>query len=143
MKSYRISTSSSVTDSETGRTEHFCHQTGGFEGERPIDGRQDLNLQALSRIGHFNIYGVLGIVFAMLGLFLFWIPYVDLVFSLAAFILSLIGMRKNARALAVIGLVVSIVDIALAVGFVFFYGALFSWVGDWLNKLWNLWVSTH
>lgn len=90
-----------------------------------------------------NVFGILGLVFAILGLLFFWLPYVDLVFSVAALLLSFIGIRRKSKGIAIVGLVISIVDLALAVGFVFFYGVLFSWVGNWLDKMLTLWTSTH
>lgn len=89
-----------------------------------------------------NVFGILGLVFAILGLLFFWLPYVDLVFSTAALLLSVIGIRRKPKGLAVVGLIIGMVDLALAVGFVFFYGVLFSWVGNWLDKLLTIWTST-
>lgn len=60
-----------------------------------------------------NGMGVAGFVFSLLTLFLCWVPYVAAVFWLLALIFSIVGVCRRPRGLAIAGLVITVIDLAL------------------------------
>lgn len=77
-------------------------QKGKIDGDMTMD-------QAKAAGG--NIYGLLSLIFAVVGLF---VPYVGLALLIAAFVLGLIGIKRdNNPTMAIIGLVLSAVILLL------------------------------
>lgn len=77
-------------------------QKGKIDGEMTMD-------QARAAGG--NLYGLLSLIFAVVGLF---IPYVGLALLVAAFVLGIIGIKRdNNPTMAIIGLVLSAVILLL------------------------------
>lgn len=73
-----------------------------------IDGNMTMD-QARAAGG--NIYGLLSLIFAVVGLF---VPYIGLALLIAAFVLGLIGIKRdNNPTMAIIGLVLSAVILLL------------------------------
>ena len=58
-----------------------------------------------------NGCGVAGFVFALLSIFLSWIPYLGWIIWFLGFLLSFIGLFKSPRGLAITGFILSVVDI--------------------------------
>lgn len=58
-----------------------------------------------------NGCGVAGFVFALLSIFLSWIPYLGWIIWFLGFILSFIGLFKSPRGLAITGFILSVIDI--------------------------------
>ena len=60
-----------------------------------------------------NGCGVAGFVFALLSIFLSWIPYLGWIIWFLGFLLSFIGLFKSPRGLAITGFILSVIDILL------------------------------
>ena len=60
-----------------------------------------------------NGAGTAGFVFALLDLFLFWVPILDIIFWFLSFLLSFIGLFKRPKGLAIVGFIFSFIDAAL------------------------------
>lgn len=58
-----------------------------------------------------NGCGVAGFVFALLSIFLSWIPYLGWIIWFLGFLLSFIGLFKSPRGLAITGFILSVIDI--------------------------------
>ena len=58
-----------------------------------------------------NGCGVAGFVFALLSIFLSWIPYLGRIIWFLGFLLSFIGLFKSPRGLAITGFILSVIDI--------------------------------
>ena len=65
-----------------------------------------------------NGLGTAGFILAILGLLLGWIPFLGWIIWLLGFLLSLIGLFKKPRGLAIAGFIISIAGIILLI-FVF------------------------
>ena len=57
-----------------------------------------------------NGIGVAGFVIALVGLFFFWLPLINILFLLFGFVFSVAGVFKAPRDMAIAGLVLSLID---------------------------------
>ena len=73
-----------------------------------------------------NGVGTAGFVFAILSIFLGWIPVLGYVINFLGFLLSLIGIFKRPRGLAIAGLIISLLDIIIILVGVAFIKSLFT-----------------
>lgn len=64
-----------------------------------------------------NAAGIVGFIFALLGLLLSWAPGANFVVWIIGFLASLIGLFKKPRGLAITGLLLSLIDVILIVVF--------------------------
>lgn len=64
-----------------------------------------------------NGLGTAGFVLALLGLILCWVPMVNFVLWILGLILSLIGIFKRPRGLAIAGLVLSFIFVLITIAF--------------------------
>ncbi len=65
-----------------------------------------------------NVVAIVGFVFAVIGLILFWVPSTWLATWFVGAILSLIGITKRPRALAIAGTIISFIDVILLLVFI-------------------------
>lgn len=63
-----------------------------------------------------NVVGLVGFVMSIVGLVLCWVPILKWILLIPAFILSIIGLFKKPRALAIVGTVITTILI-LSIGF--------------------------
>lgn len=73
-----------------------------------------------------NSVGTAGFVLALLGLVLCWIPVVNFLLWLLGLILSLIGVFKKPRGLAIAGLLLSSIFVFIIITFIGALGAALS-----------------
>ena len=59
-----------------------------------------------------NGIGTAGFVLALVGLVLCWLPIVDVILWLLAFIFCIIGMCKKPKGLSIAGFIISLIDLA-------------------------------
>lgn len=62
-----------------------------------------------------NGIGVAGFVVALVTLFLFWVPVLNWILWLVGLVLSALGLRKKPKALAIAGVIISIVVLILMI----------------------------
>lgn len=62
-----------------------------------------------------NPIGIVGFVLAIISLFIGWLPVFGWLFWLLALILSVVGIFKKPRGLAIAGLIISIIGILFAI----------------------------
>lgn len=74
-----------------------------------------------------NGLGTAGFVFAILSLLLCWVPVVDVVIWLLGALFSFFGLFKSPRGLAIVGFLLSFIDIIILVSV---FGALVSIFGS-------------
>lgn len=84
------------------------HSTQAPAGQQII-----INQQAPSSNG----LGTAGFVLALLGLILCWVPMVNFALWILGLILSLIGVFKRPRGLAIAGLVLSFISVLIIIAF--------------------------
>lgn len=65
-----------------------------------------------------NVVAIVGFVFAVIGLILFWVPILGWAIWFVGAILSLIGITKRPRALAIAGTIISFIDVILLLVFI-------------------------
>lgn len=106
-------------------------QPSSFPGAQPVQGVQPTPVIMVTQPAPVRSNGIaiVGLVFSIIGLCAFWIPYFGLCFAGLGLIFSIIGLaKKNAvKGAAITGLVLSIVAVFL--GFVLLLG-----IGTYLNK---------
>lgn len=73
-----------------------------------------------------NASGIVGFVFAMLGLFLGWIPYVGWIIWFLGMLFSSIGLCKKPYGFAIAGFLISIIDIFILL---FIVGSIGAFIG--------------
>lgn len=73
-----------------------------------------------------NGVGTAGFVIALICAFLSWLPGVNFLLWFIGLLLSFIGMFKRPRGLAIVGFIISIIDIILIVALVGAIGGLLS-----------------
>lgn len=71
-----------------------------------------------------NGVGTAGFVLALLGLFLGWVPVLGWILWVLGLILSGVGMTKKPKGLAIAGLVISLISLAILVFVIGAIGAL-------------------
>lgn len=69
-----------------------------------------------------NGLGIAGFVLSLVGLVLFWVPFLDVIAPLIGIVLSAFGMKHKPNGLAIAGLVIGIV--ALIIGAIITIGVL-------------------
>ena len=106
-------------------------QPSSFPGAQPVQGVQPVPVIMVNQPAPVRSNGIaiVGLVFSIIGLCAFWIPYFGLCFAGLGLLFSIIGVaKKNAvKGAAITGLVLSIVAVFL--GFVLLLG-----IGTYLNK---------
>ena len=75
------------------------------------NGQPPVNVHVTLQGPKGNSCGTAGFILALLGLILFWMPFINWAFWLVGIVLSAIGVRKQPRGLAIAGLVISITDL--------------------------------
>ena len=75
----------------------------------------------------FKVLGIIGMVFGIISLPLFWVPVWDLILSITGLVLSAVG-KKSRSGMATAGLVLSIIATALSL---IFYLVIFEAVGGY------------
>ena len=76
-----------------------------------IDGNLTMDKAAAGKGGGKNIYGLLSLIFSIVGVF---VPYVGLLLLVGAFVLGLIGIKRdNNPTMAIIGTILSAVILLL------------------------------
>lgn len=75
----------------------------------------------------FKVLGIIGMVFGIISLPLFWVPVWDLILSITGLVLSAVG-KKSRSGMATAGLVLSIIATALSI---IFYLVIFEAVGGY------------
>lgn len=75
----------------------------------------------------FKVLGIIGMVFGIISLPLFWVPVWDLILSIIGLVLSAVG-KKSRSGMATAGLVLSIIATALSI---IFYLVIFESVGSY------------
>jgi len=79
-----------------------------------------------------NGTGTVGFVLALIALFLGWIPVLGWVVWFLGLILSFVGLFKNPKGLAIAGLVISLIGVALLMTL---YAGLLATTGSLLKQL--------
>jgi hypothetical protein len=77
----------------------------------------------IGQVNKTNGMGVAGFVFALLGLFLGWIPVFGWIIWVLGVVFSIVGVFKKPNGLAIAGLVISFIGIIILVGFAGLIGA--------------------
>lgn len=73
-----------------------------------------------------NGLGTAGFILALLGLLLAWVPVLGWILWLVGAILSVIGVFKSPRGLAITGIILSLITLGLGALFVGAMSAIFS-----------------
>lgn len=84
--------------------------------EELLDQQQSANGQTIivrEETKKSNGIGIAGFVLAIIALFIGWVPLIGWLVWLVGFVLSLIGVFKKPRGLAIAGLVISFIDVVM------------------------------
>ncbi|HET56613.1 MAG TPA: hypothetical protein ENN33_15570 [Ignavibacteria bacterium] len=73
-----------------------------------------------------NAFGIAGFVFALIAVFLCWVPVLNWIICVLGLILSSIGLSKHPKGLAIAGFVISLIMIILLLVVTVFGVILFS-----------------
>lgn len=85
------------------------------------------NVVVLEKGSHSNGCANAGLIMAILGLLLGWIPVVGWIIWLSGFVLCVIGLFKTPRVMAIVGLVITFIDFVLTLLII---GGMASALGD-------------
>lgn len=94
--------------------------------QQPYESVNTTHQQVYVTNNEFNASGIVGFVFAILGLFLGWIPYVGWIIWLLGVIFSFIGLFKKPFGFATAGCIISIMDFIILVSVV---GSIVAFIG--------------
>lgn len=100
-------------------------------------GHQSINVNVVTQ--ESNGIGVAGLVIAILGLFLGWIPILGWIILFLGVLFSFIGVFKAPRGAAIAGLIISFIEIIIIWFFVGeLWAAVFKFIVFFLFKEYNL-----
>jgi hypothetical protein len=94
--------------------------------------------QPLTASNSTNGLGIAGFILSLIALVFCWLPFINLLSWLLGLILSICGMNKKPRGLAIAGMIISIIELVLFIILLIILMAIFENEPS-LSDFWDIW----